>query len=239
MLSTLPDNPRDSRFWAVSRGLQGRFPFSQNFRKFRFDRKGKTFRGFVPLENSREKWKIWKSRPVFPAGTFRTEFRVPFRVYTFLVLYTSFCCHQLGSRLSVSLGNWLGAFPGFTIKWNNILPIRKSIFSHWNFRILLPKWKTPQIRIWNLPDSRRKLAISCRLDFDFADCGVLVCMLSYFLLVILRQSSTVQHGLILRNLRYPAISLACWLWNENLAINICVCSCDLQALSYILGRGRL
>ena len=36
----------------------GRFPFSQNFRKFRLDRKWKTIGRFVPLENSRKKWKI-------------------------------------------------------------------------------------------------------------------------------------------------------------------------------------
>ena len=36
----------------------GRFPFSQNFRNFRFDGKWNTFRGFVPLENSQKKWKI-------------------------------------------------------------------------------------------------------------------------------------------------------------------------------------
>ena len=58
VLSTLPDNPRDSRFWAVSHGLQGRFPFSQNFRKFRLNRKWKMFRRFVRVENSRKKWKI-------------------------------------------------------------------------------------------------------------------------------------------------------------------------------------
>ena len=117
---------------------------------------------------------------------------------------------------AILVSHWVtgsAPFQGLRSNGTTFYLSENPFFSHWNFRILLPKWKTPQIRIWNLPDSRRKLAISCRLDFDFADCGVLVCMLSYFLLVILRQSSTVQHGLILRNLRYPAISLACWLWN--------------------------
>ena len=45
-----------------------------------------------------------------------------------LVLYTSFNCYQLGSHLGVPSGNGLGAVPGFTIKWNNFLPIGKSIF---------------------------------------------------------------------------------------------------------------
>ena len=44
----------------------GRFPFSQNFRNFRFGGKWNTFRRFVPLENSQKKWKIWKGGPVFP-----------------------------------------------------------------------------------------------------------------------------------------------------------------------------
>ena len=38
--------------------LTGRFPFSQNFRNFRFGGKWNTFRRFVPLENSQKKWKI-------------------------------------------------------------------------------------------------------------------------------------------------------------------------------------
>ena len=38
--------------------LTGRFPFSQNFRNFRFGGKWNTFRRFVPLEISQKKWKI-------------------------------------------------------------------------------------------------------------------------------------------------------------------------------------
>ena len=37
---------------------KGRFPFSQNFRNFRFGGKWNTFRRFVPLKNSQKKWKI-------------------------------------------------------------------------------------------------------------------------------------------------------------------------------------
>ena len=58
----------------------GRLPFSQNFRKFRFGSKWKTFGWFVPLENSLKKWKIKKGRPAFPVGTFRTEF-TPFSYF--------------------------------------------------------------------------------------------------------------------------------------------------------------
>ena len=39
-------------------GMGGRFPFSQNFRNFRFGGKWNTFRRFVLLENSQKKWKI-------------------------------------------------------------------------------------------------------------------------------------------------------------------------------------
>ena len=38
--------------------VNGRFPFSQNFRNFWFRGKWNTFRRFVPLENSQKKWKI-------------------------------------------------------------------------------------------------------------------------------------------------------------------------------------
>ena len=49
-------------------GAMGRFPFSQNFRNFRFSSKWNMFRRFVPLENSQKKWKILKGGPVFPVG---------------------------------------------------------------------------------------------------------------------------------------------------------------------------
>ena len=48
--------------------FSGRFPFSQNFRNFRFGGKWNTFCRFVPLENSQKKWKIEKGGPVFPVG---------------------------------------------------------------------------------------------------------------------------------------------------------------------------
>ena len=96
--------------------------FSQNFRKFRFGRKWNAFRPFVPLEKV-DNLKRWARFPGwnFPNG-------ISCSIYSFLVLYTSFNCYQLGSHLSVPSGSGLSAVPGFTIKWNNFLPIGKSIF---------------------------------------------------------------------------------------------------------------
>ena len=65
------------RNWPLSGPLRwksGRFPFSPNFRKFRFGRKWKTFRRFVPLV-----------RPVISVGIFRTEFRVPFTRFSYFI----------------------------------------------------------------------------------------------------------------------------------------------------------
>ena len=96
--------------------------FSQNFRKFRFGRKWNAFRPFVPLEKV-DNLKRWARFPGwnFPNG-------ISCSIYSFLVLYTSFNCYQLGNHLSVPSGSGLSAVPGFTIKWNNFLPIGKSIF---------------------------------------------------------------------------------------------------------------
>ena len=44
------------------------------------------------------------------------------------VFHYTFLRYQLGSHLGVPSGNGLDAVPGFTIKWNNFLPIAKSIF---------------------------------------------------------------------------------------------------------------
>ena len=50
---TVPSKMNKLRIWYL-----GRFPFSQNFRNFRFGGKWNTFRRFVPLENFQKKWKI-------------------------------------------------------------------------------------------------------------------------------------------------------------------------------------
>ena len=65
-------------------GKNGRFPFSQNFRDFRFGGKWNTFRRFIPLENSQKKVENLKRWARFPGWNFRTECRVPF---TFLVVH--------------------------------------------------------------------------------------------------------------------------------------------------------
>ena len=65
-------------------GNSGRFPFSQNVRKFRLGKKWKTFRRFVPLGNSRKSGKFKKASPV-PIGTFPTEFRVPFTRFLYFI----------------------------------------------------------------------------------------------------------------------------------------------------------
>ena len=43
---------------------------------------GESFVALSPWKIPRKKWKIWKGRPVFPVGTFRTEFHVPFSIVT-------------------------------------------------------------------------------------------------------------------------------------------------------------
>ena len=93
--------------------VKGRFPFSQNFRKFRLGRKWKTFRRFVQMEIP---GKSGKSKKVarFPGWNFPNG--ILCSIYTFLILYTSSNCYQLGSHLNVLSGNGLGGVPGFTIK---------------------------------------------------------------------------------------------------------------------------
>ena len=90
----------------------GRFPFSQNFRNFRFGGKWNTFGRFVPLENSQKKWKSKKvvpfSRLEFPNGmSCSIDVLYRFQVY----------------------GRAPGHVPGFTTKWTNFLPIGNSTFA--------------------------------------------------------------------------------------------------------------
>ena len=73
-----------------------------------------------------EKMENLKSWARFPGRNFPNG--ISCSIYTFLVLYTSFNCYQLGSHLDVPSRNGLGTVPGFTIKQNNFLPIGKSIF---------------------------------------------------------------------------------------------------------------
>ena len=67
----------EPKYWFLrlqSHETLGALALSQTFRKFRFGSKSKTFRRFVPLENSRKKSKIEKGRPVFPAGISERNF---------------------------------------------------------------------------------------------------------------------------------------------------------------------
>ena len=61
----------DFRFFL---GHNGRFPFGQKFRKFRFVAKWKTFFRFARLENSQKKWNCSEGSPVFPVGTSQWKF---------------------------------------------------------------------------------------------------------------------------------------------------------------------
>ena len=93
----------------------GRFLFSQNFRNFRFGAKRNTFRQFSPLEYSKKKKENLKRWACFPGWNFRTECRIPL---TFLVVCTS-------SRSTAGHRD----VPGFTTRWNNLLPIGNSTFA--------------------------------------------------------------------------------------------------------------
>ena len=73
-----------------------------------------------------EKVENLKRKAHFPGWDVPNE--ISCSIYTFLVVYTSFNCYRLGSHLGVPSGNGLGTVPEFTIKWNNFLPIKKSIF---------------------------------------------------------------------------------------------------------------
>ena len=62
------------RNFSVSCTNQGRFPFSQKFRKFRFGAKWKTFFRFAWLENSQKKWNCLEGSP--GSSTFPGNFTV-------------------------------------------------------------------------------------------------------------------------------------------------------------------
>ena len=99
----------------------------------------KIFRNLGLVENGKRfvcssPWKIpgksGKSKKVGPFSWAELSNRISCSIYTFLILYTSFDkLFPTRQHLVVSSGNQLGAVPGFTIKWNNFLPIAKSIFA--------------------------------------------------------------------------------------------------------------
>ena len=113
-----------------------RFPFRQNFRNFRFGGKWNTFRVFVPLENSQEKWKIWKGGPVFPVAI--SERNVVFH-YVSRSLY-QFQVHGQAQRRT-----------GVYDQMEQLFTYRKlHVCSHRNFRFFLTEWKAPTVSRQNL-----------------------------------------------------------------------------------------
>ena len=70
-------------------GHRGHFAFSQNFRKFRFGSKVENVSSARPTGKFPEKVENLKGRPVFPVGTFRTEFRVPFTHFNSVAILMS------------------------------------------------------------------------------------------------------------------------------------------------------
>ena len=110
-------------------GTVGRFPFSQNFRNFRFGGRWNTFRRFVPQENSQKK--RWSR---FPGWNFRTECRVPF---TFLVVCTS-------SRSTVGHpATYRGLRPNGTTFYQSEIPLLLPPKFPGFFR----KWKAPVVSL--------------------------------------------------------------------------------------------
>ena len=85
-----------------SRKYEGHFPFSQNLQKFRFGSKWKTFRRFV---HGKIPGKGGKSKKVGPFPGWNVLNGISAFIYTFLVLYTRYNCHQLGSHLGVPKKN--------------------------------------------------------------------------------------------------------------------------------------
>ena len=108
----------------------------------------KIFGNFGSIENGKRfvgssHWKIpgksGKSKKVGPFPCWNFPKGISCSIYTFLVLYTSFNCYQLGSHLGVPSGNGLGAIPGTTFYlWGTdpfLFPLK--------FPDFLPKWKAP------------------------------------------------------------------------------------------------
>ena len=115
-------------------------PFSQNFSEISVRQKMEHVSSVRPTGKFPEKVENLKRWARFPGWNFPNG--ISCSIYTFLVLYTSFNCYQLGSHLGVPSGNGLSAVPGFTIKWNNFLPIGKNPFLFpLKFSDFLPNWK--------------------------------------------------------------------------------------------------
>ena len=112
------------RNWPLSGPLRwrsGRFPFSPNFRKFRFGRKWKRFVGSshwkIPRKSGKSKKIGPLSRLEFSERNFVFHLHVSRTLYQFqlLPIWRPSWCH---------INNGFGAVLAFTIEWNNFLPIR-------------------------------------------------------------------------------------------------------------------
>ena len=103
----------------VTQGNTGRFPFSQNFRISGSAVNGTRFVGSshwkIPRKSGKSKKVGPFSRLEFPKGISRS-------IYSFLVVCTS-------SRSTVRKSVGHCDVPGFTTKWNNVLPIGNSTFA--------------------------------------------------------------------------------------------------------------
>ena len=103
----------------------GRFPFSQNFRNFRFGGKWNTFHWKIPRKSGKSKKVVPFSRLEFPNGM-SCSIDVSCSLYQFQV-------H----------GRAPGHVSGFTTKWNNFLPIGNSTFATTEISVFFRKWKAP------------------------------------------------------------------------------------------------
>ena len=112
-----------------------RFPFSQNYRNFRFGGKWNTFRVFVrPTGKFSGKVENLKRWTRFPGWNFRTECRVPF---TFLVVCTS-------SRSTVGhRATYRGLRPNGTTFYQSEIPLLLPP----KFPSFFRKWKAPIVSV--------------------------------------------------------------------------------------------
>ena len=101
------------------RGVLGRFPFSQNF-----GISGSAVNGtrFVGSSHWKIPRKSAKSKKVGPFSRFEFPKGISRSIYSFLVVCTS-------SRSTVRKSVGHCDVPGFTTKWNNVLPIGNSTFA--------------------------------------------------------------------------------------------------------------
>ena len=134
----------ETPIWPPSRNvkkLYGRFPFSQNFRKFPFGRKWKTFLRFCSLENTR---KGEKSKKVGPFS--RLEFSEQNFVFYSHVSRTLYQFQMLLTRQPYwcPIGKRARPYSGVYDQMEHLFTYRKIHFcSYRNFRIFYLNGKRP------------------------------------------------------------------------------------------------